>query len=154
MACFTGVWERESNKTCFLRVGLGPVRSVLAGCNAGVIAFGQSGTGKTYTIGEAARLCTPSEGLLPRMLRALFAQAALSAEYSYEMRIQVGTARCTACERGAALLASAALRGSHARCGDAPCARVRASACMRECARRFAVGASSDRAWRRLRVRT
>ena len=68
----------------FASVGAPLVRDVLAGYNAAAICYGQTGTGKTFTMtgpessaagsGAASLRVTPSCGLLPRALSALFSE--------------------------------------------------------------------------------
>ena len=64
---------RTSNTAIFDAVGMPLVHSLLEGYNSTLLAYGQTGTGKTYTLGEATRVGTETEGLMPRMLRELFA---------------------------------------------------------------------------------
>eukprot|EP01065_Artemidia_motanka_P014174 TRINITY_DN18151_c0_g2_i1.p1 TRINITY_DN18151_c0_g2~~TRINITY_DN18151_c0_g2_i1.p1 ORF type:complete len:761 (+),score=245.18 TRINITY_DN18151_c0_g2_i1:63-2285(+) len=50
------------------------VHSFLSGCNATVLAYGQTGAGKTYTMGNTAELHSgPCAGVVPRTLDAVFA---------------------------------------------------------------------------------
>ena len=61
-----------SNRSVYETVGRPLVMSLLEGYNATLLAYGQTGTGKTYTLGEPHRVDTIEEGLMPRMLRELF----------------------------------------------------------------------------------
>ena len=61
-----------SNRSVYEAVGRPLVMSLLEGYNATLLAYGQTGTGKTYTLGEPHRVDTIEEGLMPRMLRELF----------------------------------------------------------------------------------
>ena len=77
---FNHVFDGEAdNARVYRQLGQPLVRSVLDGYNGTLIAYGQTGTGKTYTLNEPGRLGTAAEGLMPRMLRALFADAQASA---------------------------------------------------------------------------
>ena len=60
----------------FRQVGRPLVRSVLEGFNGTLIAYGQTGTGKTFTLNEPENNGGKDEGLMARMLRELFDQAA------------------------------------------------------------------------------
>ena len=65
--------------------------SALEGYNGSLIAMGQSGSGKTYTMHEASRLQTPHEGIAPRMLRMLCERARSAASagtYTYDLSMQ------------------------------------------------------------------
>eukprot|EP01062_Namystynia_karyoxenos_P017899 TRINITY_DN16627_c0_g1_i1.p1 TRINITY_DN16627_c0_g1~~TRINITY_DN16627_c0_g1_i1.p1 ORF type:complete len:904 (+),score=274.16 TRINITY_DN16627_c0_g1_i1:92-2713(+) len=49
------------------------VSSFIGGCNATVLAYGQTGAGKTYTMGNAAAIHSgPLAGVIPRALEAVF----------------------------------------------------------------------------------
>ena len=72
---YNRVFDGEDNSLVFRHVGMPLVRSVLEGYNGTLIAYGQTGTGKTYTLGEAALVGGVEEGITPRMLRHLFNEA-------------------------------------------------------------------------------
>ena len=65
--------------------------AVLEGYNSTLLAMGQSGTGKSYTVHEPARLLTAAEGLAPRMLRMLLERAEgarAGGAFSYDVSMQ------------------------------------------------------------------
>ena len=58
------------------------------GYNGTLLAYGQTGTGKTFTIGEMGRLGSAQEGVAHRMVRALYEEIALDAQFSYSVEMQ------------------------------------------------------------------
>ena len=70
---FEDIYEGDvDNGVLFERVGRPLVESVFGGYNATLFAYGQTGAGKTYTIGEMSLLGGPHEGVAHRMVRALY----------------------------------------------------------------------------------
>ncbi|KAH7283882.1 hypothetical protein KP509_34G029500 [Ceratopteris richardii] len=67
--------KEEAQKHLFMTVGASVIESVLQGQNATVLAYGQAGTGKTYTIyGDGTQ---EGNGLLPRIASELLHQMKL-----------------------------------------------------------------------------
>ena len=89
---FDGVYgDRENNRHIFFKIGAPLVRAALEGSNATLIAHGQAGTGKTYSLHDVNRLHTSAEGLAPRMLRMLLERAhaaALAGSHQYQLSLQ------------------------------------------------------------------
>ncbi|KAK7305206.1 hypothetical protein VNO77_43107 [Canavalia gladiata] len=78
---FDEVFDANSNQEeVFLSVGVPLVRNALAGYNTSILSFGQSGSGKTYTMWgpPSAVVEEPShsshQGIVPRILRMLFSE--------------------------------------------------------------------------------
>ena len=69
---FEDVFEKEDNAALFEKVGRPLVESVMTGYNSTIFAYGQTGAGKTYTIGEMSLMGGPHEGVAHRMVRALY----------------------------------------------------------------------------------
>lgn len=65
----------EDNAHVHEQIGQPLVQSVLQGYSSTLLAYGQTGTGKTFTLGEAALVGSPSEGMVPRMLRQVCTRA-------------------------------------------------------------------------------
>jgi hypothetical protein len=66
--------EECTNEQLFLDEVAAVVDGCFQGYNATVLAYGQSGSGKTYTMGTTtATLHSHQEGIIPRALKALFA---------------------------------------------------------------------------------
>ena len=68
---FNRVFEGQTNEAIYRQVGEPLLRSTLEGLNGTLIAYGQTGTGKTFTL-SGERIGSQDEGLMPRMLRQLF----------------------------------------------------------------------------------
>jgi hypothetical protein len=84
-----GVFDKESNAKIFARVGQPLVHAVLAGYHGTLLAYGQSGSGKTHTMGDLALAGTANEGLVPQALRHLFARVeSAPADIEYEVSMQ------------------------------------------------------------------
>ena len=83
---FHAVYEKEDNAELFRKLGVPLVRSVLGGYNGTLMAYGQTGAGKTYTLGEYGLDSGPHAGLMPRMVRRLMTSVA--ADRSCEVRLQ------------------------------------------------------------------
>ncbi|KAL1526132.1 hypothetical protein AB1Y20_014860 [Prymnesium parvum] len=83
---FHAVYERETNEALFQKLGVPLVHSVLSGYNGTLMAYGQTGTGKTYTLGEHGLDSGPHAGLLPRMVGRLM--SSVGSDGSCEVRLQ------------------------------------------------------------------
>ena len=70
--CFSSVFQECNNEELNDRIGTPLVRSALIGVNGTLMAYGQTGCGKTYTIGEIAKLGSEHEGVSHRMVRYLY----------------------------------------------------------------------------------
>ena len=84
---FDGLLPPEARQEeVFERVALPVLRAALDGYNGTVFAFGQTGSGTTFTItGGAERYA--DRGLIPRAISALFAEAAKRTGHTYTMHI-------------------------------------------------------------------
>ncbi|KAJ4838841.1 hypothetical protein Tsubulata_013940 [Turnera subulata] len=78
---FDSVLDSNSNQEdVFQLVGIPLVKSALAGYNASILSYGQSGSGKTYTLWgpPSAMLQVPSpcsnQGIVPRIFQMLFSE--------------------------------------------------------------------------------
>ncbi|KAK4793829.1 hypothetical protein SAY86_011823 [Trapa natans] len=78
---FDSVFDsRASQRDIFQAVGIPLVRDALAGYNASIMSYGQSGSGKTYTMWgpPSSMVAEPSsfseEGLVPRIFQILFSE--------------------------------------------------------------------------------
>ena len=64
------------------------VNGLLSGYNATVLAYGQTGSGKTHTMGTAYEPGGATEGLIPRVMNALFSNiAALSDDVTVNLKV-------------------------------------------------------------------
>lgn len=64
--------EASKNVEIYNRCCQVQVERFLAGSNASIFAYGQSGTGKTYTMGLLDKINGSSDGLVPLSLRFIF----------------------------------------------------------------------------------
>ncbi|XP_027344064.1 kinesin-like protein KIN-12F [Abrus precatorius] len=80
---FDEVFDTNSNQEdVFQSVGVPLVRSALAGYNTSILSYGQSGSGKSYTmwgppsamVEEEEPLCSSLQGIVPRIFRMLFSE--------------------------------------------------------------------------------
>ncbi|KAK7387142.1 hypothetical protein VNO78_27677 [Psophocarpus tetragonolobus] len=78
---FDQVFDANSNQEdVFQSVGVPLVRNALAGYNTTILSYGQSGSGKTYTMwGPPSALvenssCSSHQGIVPRIFRMLFSE--------------------------------------------------------------------------------
>ena len=85
---FAAAFEKEDNAKIYEVVGSPLVHSALMGYNGTLLAYGQTGSGKTFTIGEMGRLGSAQEGVAHRMVRALYEEIALDAQFSYSVEMQ------------------------------------------------------------------
>lgn len=73
---FDQVFNEDTPQTSVYAVVAKPVlRSFIAGSNAAILAYGQTGTGKTYTMGTNTTTCEFDDdgvGLIPRVVRDVF----------------------------------------------------------------------------------
>lgn len=70
--CFDGVFhERTSESQVFEQSAKPLVQSVLAGYSGTLFVYGQTGTGKTHTMGILKKLGPKSDGIVPRSVRLL-----------------------------------------------------------------------------------
>lgn len=69
----------STQEQVFATVGAPLVEHVLAGYNASLLAYGQTGTGKTYTMGILERVHADGSGIVPRALHKLVADLQASA---------------------------------------------------------------------------
>jgi len=78
---FDGVFgEASGNQEVYEAVGLPVVRSALCGFNGTLLAYGQTGTGKTHTL-------TCADGLLPRIVASLFQHIAHNPRFDFVVRM-------------------------------------------------------------------
>lgn len=68
------------NKCCQTQV-----ERFLSGSNASIFAYGQSGTGKTYTMGLLDKINGNSDGLVPLSLRYIFGKLSNMKEYQVSL---------------------------------------------------------------------
>ncbi|RDX65045.1 Kinesin-like protein KIN-12F, partial [Mucuna pruriens] len=79
---FDEVFDTNSNQEdVFQSVGIPLVRNALAGYNTTILSYGQSGSGKTYTMWgppsamvEEEPSCSSHQGIVPRIFRMLFSE--------------------------------------------------------------------------------
>ncbi|KAJ1441294.1 P-loop containing nucleoside triphosphate hydrolase [Sesbania bispinosa] len=78
---FDEVFDTDSNQEdVFQSVGVPLVRNALAGYNTSILSYGQSGSGKTYTMwGPPSAmveepLCHSDQGIIPRIFQMLFSE--------------------------------------------------------------------------------
>lgn len=64
--------EDDDNEEIYSCVGPSIVRSIFLGRHAALLAYGATGSGKSYTIGEVDHVGTRSEGVGYRLIRAIF----------------------------------------------------------------------------------
>ena len=75
---FTKVFSEDTTQREIFKVCAAPLlKGILGGYNAAVIAYGQTGAGKTHTIlgrewDDPEKVGGETEGVLPRMMRGLF----------------------------------------------------------------------------------
>ncbi|XP_057434191.1 kinesin-like protein KIN-12F isoform X2 [Lotus japonicus] len=81
MYTFDEVFDTNSNqKDVFQSIGVPLVRDALAGYNTTILSYGQSGSGKTYTMwGPPSAMveepsCQSHQGIVPRIFRMLFSE--------------------------------------------------------------------------------
>ena len=90
---------RATQSDIYDAVGKPLVASILAGFNAGILAYGQSGSGKSHTMfgpppqrgsGIYDGLCDPVHaGLVPRLMEKLFATMARASAHNYQLDFQL-----------------------------------------------------------------
>jgi hypothetical protein len=75
--------ESISQKQIYQKVGLPVVESVLNGYNSTVLAYGQTGTGKTFTmIGSSEQ-----KGIIPRSVKQVFKSTHCDLSHSYSIKV-------------------------------------------------------------------
>lgn len=79
--------ESSSQKHVFSRTCAPMIESLLQGFNASIFVYGQTGTGKTYTMGLLSRISENSEGLVPSSLQYLFKSLEDKPRSSYEVSL-------------------------------------------------------------------
>ena len=73
--CFDGVFpERTSESQVFEQSARALIHSVLTGYSGTLFVYGQTGTGKTHTMGLLKKLSPKSDGIVPRSVRLLLEQ--------------------------------------------------------------------------------
>jgi DNA replication protein DnaC len=64
--------EYSTDEEVYNQTGKPAVEGLFKGVSATLFAYGQTGTGKTHTMGLLKRLSNRSDGIVPRALRHLF----------------------------------------------------------------------------------
>ena len=82
---FDGIFDHASlQKEIYSKVGKPVVESVLEGYNGTILAYGQTGTGKTHTmIGGPGEL----KGIIPRCMKHIFTTIKNSTTHTYQVKI-------------------------------------------------------------------
>jgi hypothetical protein len=82
---FDSVFDHSSNqKEVYNKIGKPVVDCVLQGYNGTILAYGQTGTGKTHTmIGGPGEL----KGVIPRCMKEIFTSIKTSESHSYKVRV-------------------------------------------------------------------
>lgn len=70
--------EKSKNKDIFLSIGKPVADAAMNGFNGTLMAYGQTGTGKTYTL-------TSSDGLTPRLINYVFRKTHLDQKHDYKI---------------------------------------------------------------------
>ena len=69
---FDGVFDEDASQENVFRAACAPVLDdVLRGNNASLFVYGQTGTGKTYTMGTLEAIKSEDQGLIPLSLNYL-----------------------------------------------------------------------------------
>ena len=71
---------QATQQDVFEHVGLAICKDVLCGYNGTIMAYGQTGAGKTYTLSNQIK---PDQGLIPRAVSHLFNEIDADKEYEY-----------------------------------------------------------------------
>lgn len=70
---FDQVFPQESTQSLvYESIGAPLVDNVFRGYNSSLLAYGQTGTGKTYTMGILGRVSRRETGIVPRALQSIF----------------------------------------------------------------------------------
>ena len=93
---FYNVFQPEDNAQIFEEVGRPQVDAVSNGFNATLLTYGQTGAGKTFTMGEISKLETKDEGVAHRMVRDLFSRVERDTSATYDIRVQYIQIYCEA----------------------------------------------------------
>ena len=93
---FWTVFQPEDNAQIFEEVGRPQVDAVSNGFNATLLTYGQTGAGKTFTMGEISKLETKDEGVAHRMVRDLFTRVEQDKSATYDIRLQYVQIYCEA----------------------------------------------------------
>ena len=76
--------ENSTQKNVYLKVGKPVIESVLSGYNSTILAYGQTGTGKTYTmVGSGGK----HKGIIPRCVKEVFKVIASDYEHAYFVKV-------------------------------------------------------------------
>ncbi|KAK3278299.1 hypothetical protein CYMTET_13751 [Cymbomonas tetramitiformis] len=87
---FDGCFDGESEqKEVFVAVGKPVLRDVISGYNGCILAYGQTGAGKTHSLLNAGGRSPQEAGLLPRTIAALFVHIGSDTQNVYN--VEVGT---------------------------------------------------------------
>jgi hypothetical protein len=84
---FWSVFEGISNVKLFAAIGEPMLDAIESGFNSTLLAYGQTGAGKTYSMGEISKLSTEHEGIAHRVVRGLFERMEVDSA-TYRVRIQ------------------------------------------------------------------
>ena len=85
---FDGVFDQESTqKEVYEDVGKPVLKDVLQGYNGSILAYGQTGAGKTYTMSGDAGSDYKQRGVIPRAVHHLFRE--MDVRVSKDMRLSV-----------------------------------------------------------------
>ena len=103
---FDGVFDPDSNqKEVYEEVGKPVLKDVLQGYNGSILAYGQTGAGKTHSLlnsgmGVNGKPDPKQAGLLPRLVAALFVHIGADARHVYTVEASMSrftTSRSIAC---------------------------------------------------------
>eukprot|EP00232_Nephroselmis_pyriformis_P006694 CAMPEP_0182877688 /NCGR_PEP_ID=MMETSP0034_2-20130328/14901_1 /TAXON_ID=156128 /ORGANISM="Nephroselmis pyriformis, Strain CCMP717" /LENGTH=921 /DNA_ID=CAMNT_0025010539 /DNA_START=45 /DNA_END=2810 /DNA_ORIENTATION=- len=84
---FDAVFAPESNqKDVYAVVGKPVLKDVLLGYNGSILAYGQTGAGKTHSLLNAGADNPTDAGLLPRLVAALFVTIATDTAHAFEVK--------------------------------------------------------------------
>jgi len=75
MAFFFSLWDSDDMLICYLLL-----QSVMDGYNGTVMAYGQTGTGKTYTLGRLGEEDTAARGIMVRAMEDILADVSLETD--------------------------------------------------------------------------
>ena len=87
---FDGVLHNATQDAVYESCGVEAVESVLQGYNATILAYGQTGAGKTYTM-SGGRDSYKQRGLIPRCISALFGAFAERSQQAAIIRVREST---------------------------------------------------------------
>ena len=84
---FDGVLHNATQDAVYEACGVEAIESVLQGYNATILAYGQTGAGKTYTM-SGGRDSYKQRGLVPRCISALFGEFASKSQTAAVIRVR------------------------------------------------------------------